>query len=303
MRKESEYICILCGEFNDSYVPLTRSAFWKLYHKYHDSLDELIHSDEDTVKTLMERSGSVSFALADLEQKGFHITTFLDDDFPEKLRKKLNKNGNDFCPPLLYSCGSSMLNRKRAVGYVGSRSVTEEDILWTRQRVEKNIRGGFAIVTGGAKGIDSTALTCALENNGFAVVFLPDNIGEKIRDPFYQKYLLNGTLLLYSHVSPEAQKSRNTFIASAMERNKFIYAQSDGTVVVHADLEKGGTWTGAQECLKHHWTTVYTWDHKNYPGNQKLISMGAKGLSDEGTLVPAEENYKPEIHQLSLLES
>ena len=70
-----------------------------------------------------------------------------------------------------------------------------------------------------------------------------------------------------------------------MERNKYIYAQSDATVVVHSDMEKGGTWAGALECLKHHWATVYTWDNKTYPGNQKLISLGAAGLADDGTRV------------------
>jgi predicted Rossmann fold nucleotide-binding protein DprA/Smf involved in DNA uptake len=305
MRKESEYIIILCGEFNDKYIPLTRSAFWEIYHKYGDSIEALVNSDEEKITELLKRSASVSFKIEELARQGFHITTFLDDDFPKKLLEKLNKDGKDFCPPLLYTCGNSALNRKRMVGYVGSRTVNEDDILWTEKRVDKNIRDGYGIVTGGAKGIDSTALIYAIEHGGNAVVFLPDNIKEKVREPFYQKNILNGKLVLYSQVSPLAAKSRNSFVAAAMERNKFIYAQSVGTVVVHTDLEKGGTWAGAKEALnpKHRWSIVYTWDHKGYPGNQKLISMGAAGLSDDGALIkPEEKQQSVNIGQMSLFD-
>lgn len=281
MRKESEFVSILCGEFHDNHTPLTRSVFWKLYHKYNNSIEDLVSSGEEQVEELLKRSASVSFALEELAQQGFHITTFLDDDFPTRLFTKLN----DFCPPLLYTCGNSKLNQKRMVGYVGSRSVTAEDIQWTQLRVENNIRNGFGIVTGGAKGIDEISLNYALEHGSYAVVYLPDNIKEKVREPFYQKNVLKGSLLVYSHISPFAPKSRNSFVAAAMERNKYIYAQSDATVVVHSDMEKGGTWAGALECLKHHWATVYTWDNKTYPGNQKLISLGAAGLADDGTRV------------------
>ena len=75
-------------------------------------------------------------------------------------------------------------------------------------------------MTGGAKGIDSVALACAISNGSFAIVFLPDNIGLKIREVYVQKGLLSGQLLLYSHVSPFAKKTKNSFVAAAMECNK-----------------------------------------------------------------------------------
>ena len=43
-----------------------------------------------------------------------------------------------------------------------------------------------------------------------------------------------------------------------MQRNKLIYALSDGALVVNSDLEKGGTWAGAVEQLdKMHLVPVY----------------------------------------------
>jgi len=227
--------------------------------------------------TLFRKRGILA-VLQELHQKGLRIITFLEEDFPERLTRKLD----GFCPPVLYTCGNAELKNKHTVGYVGSRVIEERDVKWTEARIKKNINDGYGVVTGGAKGIDSVALSCAINNGSFAIVFLPDNIGLKIRDAYVQKGLLNGRLLLYSHVSPFAKKTRNSFVAAAMERNKFIYAQSVATVVVRSDLNKGGTWAGATESLKHRWTRTYAWDNRQYPGNQKLIELGALPLSDDG---------------------
>ena len=240
---EREIVMILCGEYGDQYSPLTRAAFWKLFHKYGDSVSEMLDADETIVKELFDRSASITFALDEMHQMGIDIVTFLDDDFPSELRGKLG----DFCPPLFYVCGNRRINQKRMVGYVGSRTIDSKDATWTTDRVAKNLSDGFGIVTGGAQGIDSIAYQYALTHDGYAVFYLPDNIRTKIKEPFIQKYLLAERLLIYSHISPLAKKTRNSFVSAAMERNKFIYAHSVGTVVVRSDYNKGGTRSGAQE--------------------------------------------------------
>ena len=286
MSRDSDYIIILCGVFQDGYNPLTRAGFWKLYHKYGNSIEALIHSGEQSIEILLKRSASVTFAREELLQKGIRITTFHDSDFPKKLFDKLG----DFCPPLFYTCGNPALYQMKTVGYVGSRKIDEQDIFWTQKMVEKNYREGFGVVTGGANGIDSIALTHMISLGGFAVVFLPNNMNSKIKDSFYQKSILNGKLLLYSHISPYTLNTRNVFVAAAMERNKFIYSSSSATVVVRSEKDKGGTWTGATESLRHKWAYIYVWDQKEYAGNQKLIEMGAVPLSDEGKIVKTKTN-------------
>ncbi len=278
--KESEIIEILCGVFADQYNPLTRAEFWKLYHQYGDSVEQMAESDHERIVKLMERRGAIAFGREQMDQMGIRITTFADEDFPQRLLEKLG----DFCPPLLYCCGESALLAQKYVGYVGSRNIEGPDLMWTEERVKKNVHDGYGIVTGGAKGIDSAAMNCALETGGKVILFLPDNIKEKLREPFIRQHIWDGDLLVYSHVSPLAAKSRNTFVAAAMERNKFIYAFSTGTAVVRSDLKKGGTWSGAVETMKHRWSHVFVWDNKNYPGNQELIRMGARALADDGSL-------------------
>lgn len=278
MSNDSNYITILCGRFDDNYAPLTRSEFWKLYHRYGDSIEGIVESGEERITELLKRSAAVTFTVEKLQQMGLRITTFADDDFPAELYRKLK----DFCPPLLYCCGDASINDCRFAGYVGSRTVGINDIEWTERMVEKNIRQGFAIVTGGAKGIDHAALAYALNHGGKVVAFLPDNMKTRLRDSVYQQNIIDGNLLIYSHVSPLEKSGKNTFVAAAMERNKFIYALSAATAVVKADLNKGGSWSGATEALRHGWTRVFVWDNKNYAGNQKLIELGAVPLSDNG---------------------
>ncbi len=278
MKNESEYIVCLCGNFNDGYVPLTRTEFWKLYHSYGDSIQGIIESGDSRVKELLKRLGAMAFSLDTINQMGIHIYTFLDEEFPTGMLVKLK----DFCPPVLYICGDNSLLENKYAGYVGSRNITEADINWTKMMVEKNISDGFGIVSGGAKGVDSVSIITALNLGGNVIAYLPDNLKTFIKDKTYRKMISEGRLLACSHFSPLAPKTRNSFVSAAMERNKLIYVQSKATAVVRSDAEKGGTWAGATEALRHRWAPVFVWNNPEYEGNQRLIQMGGIPLSNEG---------------------
>lgn len=283
---DSNYIIILCGYFKDDYTPLTRAEFWKLYHKYGNSVQKMVESNEERINKLLERSGSVSFALESLNEMGIRVRTFLDEDFPNRLYKTLK----DFCPPLLYICGSSDFVNRKYAGYVGSRNIDIADADWTKMMVMKNIKDGFGIVSGGAKGIDSISINHAISNGGYVVAYLPDNIKTWMQDKFYRGFIENGQLTLCSHLSPFAEKTKISFVSAAMERNKLIYAQSVATAVVKSDFKKGGTWSGAYEALRHNWTPIFVWDNKNYEGNQELIKMGGIPISDDGKRINSISN-------------
>lgn len=278
MKNESEYIVCLCGDFNDGYKPLTRTEFWKLYHSYGDSIQGIIESGVGRVTELLKRLGAMAFSLDTINQMGIHIYTFLDEEFPTGMLVKLK----DFCPPVLYICGDNSLLENKYAGYVGSRNITEADINWTKMMVEKNISDGFGIVSGGAKGVDSVSIITALNLGGNVIAYLPNNLKTFIKDKTYRKMISEGRLLACSHFSPLAPKTRNSFVSAAMERNKLIYVQSKATAVVRSDAEKGGTWAGATEALRHRWAPVFVWNNPEYEGNQRLIKMGGIPLSNEG---------------------
>jgi len=78
-------------------------------------------------------------------------------------------------------------------------------------------------------------------------------------------------------------------VPNAMGRNKLIYALSQATLVVTSDLDKGGTWAGAQEALRQNTAPVLVWRGDGEgPGNAKLVDLGAKPVAGVEGLFPLE---------------
>ena len=107
-------------------------------------------------------------------------------------------------------------------------------------------------MSGGAKGVDSIASETAINNGGYAIEYLGDSMFKRMKKSMLLEAIQNGQLLLMSFVAPDA----GFFAGNLMARNKFIYAQSVGTVIVRSD-KKGGTWTGANETLQNKWCPLY----------------------------------------------
>lgn len=208
---------------------------------------------------------------------GIEVITRADPGYPKKLKKQL---GNQ-CPPLFYHAGDLSLLDRRSIGYVGARTIAQEDLDFTVQAVRKTVGLGYGVVSGGAKGIDTVAGTEALLRGGVSVEYLADSMLRKLKNRDVIKNIQQGRRLLLSVSKPDAGFN----VGIAMMRNRYIYAQSVGTVVVRSDLDKGGTWTGANENLKNNWCATLCWDHP-YPGNRALIKNGA---------IPIDENWDGRI--------
>jgi predicted Rossmann fold nucleotide-binding protein DprA/Smf involved in DNA uptake len=125
------------------------------------------------------------------------------------------------------------------------------------------------IYSGGAKGVDSTSETVALNEGGATVSYIADSLVSKIKKTTVATSIANGSMLLLSDQKPDAGFS----VWRAMNRNKFIYASAYGTFVVESDYNKGGTWAGATEAMKNKWGKVFVYEN-NFEGNKKLIERG-----------------------------
>lgn len=250
-----------------------RQDFSRVLHLGEEATDRMLR--------LIDRSASLSFEISKYESMGITLITRADEAYPAQLKKKL---GNA-CPPIFYGAGPIELLQNEAVGYVGSRTVGEADIAFTKSTVQKTVARGYAVVSGGAKGSDSIAEEEALAMGGKAIAFLADSMLRKIKNTKTIRGIRQGNLLLLSVAKPDA--GFNTGIA--MMRNKYIYAQSSGTVVVKADYNKGGTWTGAVENLKKEWALTLCWDNCAYRGNQALIEQGA---------IPIQESWNGNLNEL-----
>lgn len=115
--------------------------------------------------------------------------------------------------------------------------------------------------------------------------YLSDSMLKKIKKSSVVRALANRKMILLSVVKPDAGFN----VGIAMMRNRYIYAQSSGTVVVRSEYNKGGTWAGAIENLKYGWCKEMCWDKKTYQGNKALIQQGA---------IPIGNNWNGDIESL-----
>ncbi len=221
---------------------------------------------------LAERGASIAFELEKYGNIGIRVVTRADGEYPALLKRVL---GNK-CPPLFYYAGDLSLLGQAAIGYVGSRKADDDALAFTERTVEKTVRKGYGVVNGGAKGVDETAGRMARELGSFSIEYLADSMMKRLRTGQTARAIQNNSLLLLSAVSPDA----GFHVGNAMMRNRYIYAQSEGTVVVKADADSGGTWAGATENLKSGWCREFCWKNERYRGNMKLIERGAIPIDD-----------------------
>ncbi len=221
---------------------------------------------------LARRPFALGVALDKWNQVGIWVCTREDASYPQAIRNKLK----EAAPPFFYGCGNIDLLNYPGVGVVGSRNVPETEL-----QVSKKIGGVLAssnklLVSGGAKGVDSTSMLACLRKNGRAVAVLADSLVKRSQFKAYREFIRENSLCLISSFYPEA----GFFAGNAMARNRYIYAMCDDVIVVHSGV-KGGTWAGANENLKNKWAetwVVATTD--TTAGNVMLQQMGGRGLPD-----------------------
>lgn len=251
----------------------------------------------DRIMRLVDRNASLCFELEKLSGMGIEAVTRADKEYPAALKKKLL----GACPPIFYCAGDLELLNNRTVGFVGSRAVEQKDAEFTKNAVNRVVSFGYGVVSGGAKGIDTIAGTEAILRDSFSIEYVSDSMLRKLKSSDTVKRIQDGKLLMLSVVRPDAGFN----VGIAMQRNRYIYAQSEATVVVRADLNKGGTWSGATENLRHSWCPTLCWDYP-YPGNKALIEKGAVAIGNtwDGSISTQQTSTdaQEEFSQISLFE-
>lgn len=101
------------------------------------------------------------------------------------------------------------------------------------------------IISGAARGIDSSAMGGALNNGGSVIGVMADSLGRSALAKSNREAFQDGRLVLMSAYDPSAGFN----VGHAMQRNKAIYALADAGLVVTSDFNKGGTWVGLLQTL------------------------------------------------------
>src|SRR3972149_10790518 len=189
---------------------------------------------------LLKRGAQMTVVLEKWSRAGIWILTRSDSDYPQKLKKRLGQ----LSPPILFGAGNKKLLNKPGIAVIGSRNISDGDIKHSEEIGKLIAEKDLVLISGGAKGVDESAMLGALESNGKSIGVLADGLFQKSISSVYRKYLSQNKLAFISPYSPEAGFS----VGNAMGRNKYVYCLSEAAIVVHSGLT-GGTWTGANENL------------------------------------------------------
>lgn len=154
--------------------------------------------------------------------------------------------------PVLYHRGDLELLNIPSISVVGSRKVSELGKKRTRHLVRELVKAGYSIVSGLASGIDTEAMTTAIESGGVTIGVIGTPINEfypkeniKLQRKIMSEYLLLSHVPIYYYsIMPFAAK-RNFF----PQRNEIMAAISKATVIVEAS-DTSGSLIQARECLR-----------------------------------------------------
>lgn len=293
LSNQTQAILLLTSYFSkpvkDEVKPLTPSEwgrFAKWLHEQSLQPETLLHINIDKtlenwsdktitfarIKQLLNRGAAMALAIEKWLRAGLWILTRSDEDYPERLKKRLKFTS----PPIIFGCGNRKLLNQGGVAIVGSRNVNDADLDDSKLLASNAANQGFSIISGAAKGIDETAMLAALNVNGTAIGITADSLLRHALSAKYKKALMQNNLVLISPFYPEAGFN----VGNAMARNKYIYCLADTAIVIHSGLT-GGTWNGAIENMKKNWVSLWvktTEDKK--AGNFQLVEKGGTWLGE-----------------------
>lgn len=249
----------------------------------------------DRLRGLLARGFQLSQAVERWQTRAIWVVSRADDAYPQRLRDRLRGDA----PPILYGCGDPSVLDNGGLAIVGSRNIDEALAEYTMEVGGFVASAGRAVISGGAKGIDQSAMRGALDAGGRVCGVLADSLERQAMNRDHRNLLMEGRLTLVSPYDPSAGFN----VGNAMQRNKLIYALADASLVVSSDVNKGGTWAGAIEQLnKFRFVPVYVRSvGGDSPGLAELRKRGAlpwPSLEGADDLVSLLDDVKRQNHHV-----
>lgn len=243
------------------------SQFDEILNKWNDKKNKIT---KKRLYFLIGRGMAMGVALEKWHSAGIWVITRSDKEYPKRLKALLG----DAAPAVLFGVGNKRLLNVGGLSMAGSRNIDASDQEFTQCIAKQATMEGLNIVSGGARGVDETAMLAALEVDGTVIGILANDLLKAALSSKWRKHLKQNRLVLVSPYYPEASFN----VGSAMGRNKYIYCLSDFALIVRSDEGKGGTWAGANENIKKKWTPLFVKEPSDACGNLALRKIGAHPL-------------------------
>lgn len=180
----------------------------------------------------------------------------------------------------IWMAGDASLVKLPSVAIVGSRNVSAEGAARARRLARELAAAGVVVVSGLAKGVDTEALTAAIQAKGKTIGVIGTPLmraypaeNKRLQEKLYREYLL------ISQFAPE----KNVYPSNFPERNKLMAAISDATVIIEASDESGslhqavectrlGRWLFIAKSLAENSSLRWPKDFLHYPTTRVLTN-------------------------------
>ena len=238
----------------------------------HSEITDEYKIKPDIIAKLDEQLETAERTYEELNKNQIQLIYFGHPDYPGKLIEALNETS----PPVLFVRGDTALLTKKAVGFCGSRDISETAYEVTERCASVLAKDGVNIISGFASGADSAAHLGALKAGGVTTMVLATGILQFQTKGELGHYLDESNHLILSEFYPEAAWQAH----NAMVRNKTVCGLSDA-VVLTASETKGGTFEAGKTCLELGlplYVVKYN-DSESMPeGNKHFLERGATPL-------------------------
>jgi len=225
-----------------------------------------------------KQSARVEQELELMRKHEVKLVPFVDDIYPANLLNIYDP------PPCLYVKGDLSREDKRAVAVVGSRFASSYGMMVT-ERISRDIaRQGITIVSGMARGIDTSAHRGALSVKQRTIAVL--GCGLDVNYPLENKKLKDEIASCGAVVS-ELPMSTAPAGCNFPRRNRIISGMSLGVVVVEASHRSGSLITArlALEQGRDVFAVPGSIDSLRSRGTHQLIKEGAKLVEDARDII------------------
>ena len=210
-----------------------------------------------------------------IDAKAIQIVGWLDEMYPKRLRRVLA----DQAPPVLYAWGDLSLLRIPAVGFCGARNASHQGIAAAVMIAGQVASANWVVVSGQARGVDTSAHVAALKQGGSTIIVAPEGIFSLRLRAEVRALVDSGNTLVISEFQPDARWS----VANAMTRNRTIAGLSDALVVVESGTS-GGTFQAGKFALSVSvplFAVEYTDPAPSAAGNPYFVQRGAYPLRQD----------------------
>lgn len=243
------------------------------FSSFIDFLDKNKNLSDEQLENFNENINTVKYELNKDAFEGIKVISYFNEKYPIQL--KLLKN-----PPLFLFCKGNieLLSNLKNIAVVGTRSNSDIGDKVARRTAQFFVSHDYTIVSGLAKGIDTSGHIGALEGKGKTIAIVTDII--KIypaENRELAEQILKEDGLLFSEIAPWKNVYRSAFV----DRDRLQSGMSLGTFVIETDI-KGGTMHTVKFTLEQN-RYLFVPDFTKLPYEEDFPKInGTKHLAKEG---------------------